>query len=182
MPNFLSFIKSRQFIKHLLIYISIIGLIIWLLVIWLANFTSHGKKINVPNFLGKKIENLDAFISDKNLNYLIIDSVYDTKSANGSVYKQEPEPNTDVKEGRTIYLYTTTKIPPSILMPKLIDRSLRQAISMITSYGLKLGTIKYIPDQCVNCILEQIVKNKDDIRTINFKNEKFKTMSNLMQT
>jgi beta-lactam-binding protein with PASTA domain len=127
----------------------------------LSNFTSHGQKVKVPDFTGKKIENLDEFVSDKSVSYLIIDSVYDTKTASGTVIRQEPEPASEVKEGRTIYLYVTTKLPPSILMPKLIDRSLRQAMSMITSYGLKLGNIKYIPDQCVNCILGQQIKGKN---------------------
>jgi beta-lactam-binding protein with PASTA domain len=43
------------------------------------------------------------------------------------------------------------------MMPKLIDRSLRQATSMIESYGLKIGRVNFINDPCVNCILKQLM-------------------------
>jgi beta-lactam-binding protein with PASTA domain len=76
------------------------------------------------------------------------------------VVKQEPEPNEQVKDNRTIYLYVTSILPPSIEMPKLVDRSLRQAAAMIITYGLKLGKTKFVPDQCANCVLDQLVKGK----------------------
>lgn len=136
------------------------GLLIWCLLTWLGSTTNHGKTIKVPDFNGVKIAALDNFIVDKKVRYLVIDSIYDIKSPKGVVVKQEPEPNAEVKEGRTIYLYVTSILPPSIQMPKLIDRSLRQAATMITTYGLKLGKTQFITDQCANCILDQLVKGK----------------------
>ena len=128
---------------------------------WLNTTTKHGEAIKVPDFNGVKIADLDKFVEDKNVRYLVIDSIYDVKSAPGTVVKQEPEPNAEVKENRIIFLYVTSILPPSIEMPKLIDRSLRQATSMISSYGLKLNpNIKYVADQCANCVLDQFVKGK----------------------
>jgi beta-lactam-binding protein with PASTA domain len=86
--------------------------------------------------------------------------LYSPKAAKGIVVKQEPEPNELVKDNRTIYLYVTSLMPPSILMPKLVDRSLRQATAMIASYGLRLGKQTYTADECSNCILDQLVKGK----------------------
>jgi beta-lactam-binding protein with PASTA domain len=57
-------------------------------------------------------------------------------------------------------LYVTSVLPPSIQMPQLVDRSLRQAIAMISTYGFKLGKIQFVADQCANCVLEQLVKGK----------------------
>ena len=136
------------------------GILIWSLLSWLSSTTNHGETIKVPDFTNIKIAELDKFISGKNIRYLVIDSIYDTKAKPGVVIKQEPEPNAEVKEGRTIYLYVTSILPPSIQMPKLVDRSLRQGAAMITTYGLKLGRTKFVPDQCANCILEQLVKGK----------------------
>ncbi len=97
----------------------------------------------------------------KNLSYLVIDSVWDAKAKKGTVIRQEPEANAEVKEGRTVYLYVTSSQPPTVQMPKLIDRSLRQAIAMIHTYGFKLdNNIQYKADQCANCVLEQLVKGK----------------------
>ncbi len=154
------FLKSKTFFKHLSIYIVFIALLCWIVITWLGSFTSHGKTIKVPDFSGIKIAELDKFTADKNLRYLVIDSVYEAKAPKGTVIKQEPEPNSEVKEGRIVYLYVTSIKPPSIQMPKLIDRSLRQAVVMISSYGFKLGKIEYVSDQCANCVLDQLVKGK----------------------
>ena len=154
------FIKSKTFFLHLTIYVVSLALLIWLVISSLGSYTSHGKTIKVPDFKGLKVADLDKFSADKNLRYLIIDSIYNAKAPKESVIKQEPEFNTEVKEGRIIYLYVTTKLPPSIQMPKLIDRSLRQAVAMVSTYGLKLGKIEFVPDQCANCVLDQRAKGK----------------------
>lgn len=154
------FLKSKTFLKHIIIYIVVMGLLIWSLLSWLGSTTNHGETIKVPDFTNIKIAELDKFVADKSIRYLVIDSIYDTKTKPGIVVKQEPEPNAEVKEGRTIYLYVTSILPPSIQMPKLVDCSLRQAAAMIVTYGLKLGKTKFIPDQCANCVLDQLVKGK----------------------
>jgi len=154
------FLKSKTFFKNLSIYIISIALLIWILITWLSSYTGHNKIVKVPDFSKMKVAELDNFIADKDLRYMVIDSIYDPKAAKGAVIRQEPEPNAEVKSGRIIYLYITSLLPPSIQMPKLIDRSLRQAVTMISTYGFKLGSINYVPDQCANCVLEQLVKGK----------------------
>ena len=160
LKGLLQFLKSKTFLKHLTIYSVSVSLLCWLVISWLGNTTNHGEVIKVPDFSGLGLKELDKFVADKNLHYLVIDSLYDTKAKKGVVIKQEPEANEEVKEGRTIYLYVTSVLPPSIQMPKLIDRSLRQAAAMIVTFGLKLGKSKFVPDQCANCVLEQLVKGK----------------------
>ncbi len=161
LKNIFKFIKTKTFLKHLIFYLLLIGILFWIIISWLGSYTSHNVTVKVPSFSGIKLGELDSFISDKNIRYLIIDSIYDTKSAPGVVVKQEPEANSEVKAGRTIYLYVTSVMPPSVTMPKLVDRSLRQATAMITSYGLKIGGQKFVPDQCSNCVLQQLVKGRN---------------------
>jgi beta-lactam-binding protein with PASTA domain len=157
----IQFLKSKTFFKHLAIYIVSIVLICWIIISWLGHTTNHGESVTVPDFSGVKLAELDKFVSDKNLRYLVIDSIYDTKAPKGAVLKQEPEAGAKVKENRTIYLYVTSILPPSIQMPKLIDRSLRQAAAMISTFGLKLKLpIQFRSDQCANCVLEQKVKGE----------------------
>jgi beta-lactam-binding protein with PASTA domain len=156
----LEFIKSKTFLKHLLFYIIAVALVCWIISFWLGSYTSHGVYIKVPDFTGVKLADLDKFVSDKQVKYLVIDSIYDTKAPQGTVIKQEPLPKEEVKDGRTIYLYVNLVMPPSLQMPKLIDRSLRQAAAMLTTYGLKLGKVEYKADQCANCVLEQKIKGK----------------------
>lgn len=160
MTPFFQFLKTKLFLKHLILAVISVGLLFWITFKLLGNYTLHGETIAVPSFTGLKLNELDKFIEGKELNYLIIDSVYDTKSPKGIVIKQEPEANTNVKENRTIYLYVTAILPPQVEMPKLEDKSLRQALAMIESYGLKIGKINPIPDQCTNCVLKQLVKGR----------------------
>jgi beta-lactam-binding protein with PASTA domain len=156
----ISFLKSRTFFKHLAIYVVSLALLFWIIGAWLRSTTNHGETVKVPDFSGLKLSELDNFVNGKQLQYLVIDSIYDTKSKKGVVVKQEPEIGAEVKEGRTVYLYVTSILPPRIEMPKLVDRSLRQASAMITTFGLKMGKIQFRPDQCANCVLEQMANGK----------------------
>lgn len=154
------FIKSKAFLKHLGVYVLLLAILFWIVISWLGSYTSHNVTVKVPSFNGLHLSELDGFVEDKNVRYLIIDSIYDPKAARGVVVRQEPEQDSDVKAGRTIYLYVTSTMPPSVIMPKLVDRSLRQATAMILSYGLRLGKIRFAPDECSNCVLEQLVKGR----------------------
>lgn len=156
--DIVQFIKSKAFFKNLAIFIVLFSIICWVILRWLASYTNHGETVSVPDFSGLKIDKLDQFIEGKHVRYQIIDSLYDPKSPRGVVVRQEPEPKAAVKEDRTIYLYVTSLLPPRVIMPKLIDRSLRQATAMIASYGLKVGKITHTPDECSNCVLEQLSK------------------------
>ncbi|MEO6883811.1 MAG: PASTA domain-containing protein [Bacteroidia bacterium] len=157
----IDFIKSKTFFKHLALAIVLVSVLLWGVLQILDTYTLHNQSITVPDFSGLKTQEIDHFISDKNLHYTVIDSVYDAKSPKGIVIKQEPEKGIQVKKGRTIYLYVTSILPPQIEMPKLTDQSLRQAASVIETYGLKMGKIKYVPDVCANCILKQLNNGKE---------------------
>ncbi len=154
------FIKSKAFLKNLVIYVILLTVICWGVLAWLASFTRHGETVTVPDFKGIKLAELDKFVADKHIRYQIIDSLYDPKSPKGVVVRQEPEPKALVKDNRIIYLYVTSLLPPGVIMPKLVDRSLRQATAMLASYGLKLGKVTHMPDECSNCVLEQLVKGR----------------------
>ena len=160
MKNFFIFLKSKLFFKHLAISISCLMVFIGCLIKVLDFYTNHGVTAEVPNFKGIEISKLDNFIEGKNIRFLIIDSIYSPEETPGIVVKQDPEAKTLVKHNRIIYLYVTSSQAPQILMPKLVDRSERQAVFMIESYGLKLGTIKEITGECKGCVLQQLFNGK----------------------
>lgn len=154
------FLKIKRFGIHFIISLAIGFLILWGVFKSLGSFTHHGETISVPDFSGLKMEELDKFISGKQLRYEIIDSVYDSQVKGGTVVKQDPEKNSSVKQNRTIYLTVSSKLPPLIKMPNLVDASMRQALALLDSYGLKAGKREYRPDPCVNCVLAQTMKGK----------------------
>ena len=161
MKGFFTFLKSKQFFLHFGIALVSILITLWILVKLLNSYTQHGETVEVPDFKGKTIAELNGFIDGKDLRYLIIDSLYAPKEKPGVVIRQDPETKTQVKRNRTIYLYVTGLLPPQVVMPKLIDRSERQAILMLESYGLKTGKITQVAGDCNGCVLGQFVKGKE---------------------
>lgn len=161
MSDFLEYIRSKLFFKHLALSIVCLAIVLWILFKLLAVYTHHGETSEVPDFKGKTIAELDQFVADKNIGYTIIDSVYSPEEKPGIVIKQDPEPKSLVKHNRIIYLYVTSTQAPQMTMPKLVDRSTRQALFMIESYGLKIGKITEIAGDCKGCVLKQFFNGKE---------------------
>jgi eukaryotic-like serine/threonine-protein kinase len=155
MGDFFRFLKTKDFWKHAGLAIVSIVLILFLLTRWLSSYTHHGEYVEVPDFKGQSIKTLSNFVKDKNIAYQIIDSIYNPKEQAGIVIRQDPSAKSKVKHNRIVYLYVTGVLPPSISMPKLIDRSERQARLIIESYGLKVGKVKTKEADCNGCVLAQ---------------------------
>jgi eukaryotic-like serine/threonine-protein kinase len=159
MGQFFSFLKTKSFFLHLTISLISVVLVLFILIKSLSSFTDHGEKIEVPDFIDKQIPELDAMVADKDMQYLIVDSIYDPSKKPGVVIKQDPPPASGVKHNRTVYLYVTSMVAPQMLMPKLVDRSERQARLLILSYGLKIGKIITKSSDCNGCVIAQMHKD-----------------------
>jgi len=159
--SFLSFIKSRFFWKHTFIALIVTVVLIWLLLRFLSAYTRHGSYITVPDFKGVRIEALDDFSSDNDVEYLINDSLYDYSLTKGTVAMQDPAPGSKVKKNRKVYLTVVALKPEQVNMPNLIDLTMRQATSMLETYGLKTGSLTYVPDIAHNAVLRQKYKGTD---------------------
>lgn len=154
-----AFLKSRTFLINLAIAIIALPLVFWMIFAWMGSYTHHNDFVLVPDFKDLKIGQLETFVEDKKVDYVIIDSLWDPKLQKGIVVKQDPDPGDKVKEGRKVYLYVTSLRPPTISMPKLEDMSLRQAMAVCESYGL-IGVGVGVADPCDGCIVKQLYKNK----------------------
>lgn len=161
MSGILSFFKSKQFFIHFALAVVTLVVIFFLIIKWLSAYTDHGEYVDVPDFTGVEVKTLENFIKDKEVAFEIVDSVYDPKEKPGIVLRQEPEPNSQVKHNRTVYLYVTGMVAPQIKMPKLVDRSERQARLIIETYGLKTGSVTEKKADCNGCVLAQLVNGKE---------------------
>lgn len=159
--SYFKFIRTRTFFVHLFLAGACALLVLWGGFKLFGVYTKHGVTVPVPDFTGQPVFGLDEFVADKKVRYQIIDSIYDPKEKPGTILRQDPEKETQVKENRVIYLYVTSVLPPLIEMPKLVDRSLRQAIAMIESYGLQANPPTYVADACKNCVLKQLHNGKE---------------------
>ena len=100
----LEIIKDKKLYKHfLLAIITLVFLFLgWLK--YLDYYTMHDKYIKVPDFNSILITKLDSIVEANNIRYEIIDSIFDRSRVKGIVVNQAPEPFTDVKKNRKIYL------------------------------------------------------------------------------
>ncbi len=153
--DFREFVKSKLFVRQLLYAIAASIVIIWGAMKLLDAYTRHGRTITVPDLLGQYEPDIGTLLSDSQLEYMINDSIFSDEGPKGSVFSQDPPPGTKVKRGRTIYLTTIAVMPEMVPMPNLSDLSLRQAISILTAYGLKPGQLEYRPDIAQNAVLQQ---------------------------
>ena len=159
--DFIQFIKTSSFWKNAAIAFFVSVFLVVGVIQLMAFSTRQGEKIKLPNLLNVELKQVPKMLQGININYLVIDSVYNPKEKPGIVIRQIPEAGEFVKANRFVYLYITTVTPPKLQMPKLIDRSLRQASFMIESYGLKLGKVRYVSNPCKHCVLRQFFKGRE---------------------
>ena len=128
---------------------------------WLKSYTHHGKYITVPDFSSLQYNEVDDYAKQRDLKAVIIDSIYDNSKVKGSVVSQDPLPNSLVKQNRKIYLTIVSLSKEMIKMPDLKDLTLRQAVATLETYGLKSGTLTYIPHIAVNAVLKQEYRGRE---------------------
>ena len=154
------FIRSKAFLINFGSAILFSLLVIWGVFKFIDSYTLHGETISVPSLEGLSISEVEKILEEKNLRYTILDSIYLPGEEKGVVLEQNPSPNDLVKENRNIYITTSKIVPPKVSMPNVVDMSQRLAIAKVESYGLKVKT-KYIPSECVNCVLRQEINGKE---------------------
>ncbi len=163
--SFKRILKAENYydvLRHigLMIAVTFLLLLVFFLII-LPIITKHGESITVPDITGLAYDDLDEFLTDRNLRFEAnTDSGYSSEYPPLTVLKQYPEGGQKVKENRKIYITLNAKNPPNIKMPRLIDGSLKNAEIVLESYGLIRGHIAYKPDPAQNAVLQQLFNGK----------------------
>jgi len=119
----------------------------------LGYYTRHGSGIPVPKLKGLTIDKAMDILKEQGFGYKI-DSVYVQDVAPGTIVEQDPDPGTNVKENRVIYLTMVTLQAPNVALPDLEQSNYREAIATISNYGLKVGDTTYRSDIARDRILE----------------------------
>jgi len=159
--NFVQFITTRRFLKHLAYSVLLTIVIVWITLLFVKMYTRHEQVAVTPNYTGLQMDQVNSLESSKDFAILIVDSIYDYTKKPGSVISQDPLPGTKVKPGRNIYLSLVSFVPEQVSMPALVDLSLRQAKALLQTYGLKLGGMRIIPDIAENAVLKVSVGGKE---------------------
>ncbi|WP_410221451.1 PASTA domain-containing protein [Pedobacter sp.] len=152
MGNFTRYIKTKSFRNNIIAAICTVVALLLIAFFSLRFYTKHGQGLNVPQLKGLRIDQAIQKLEEMGLRYEI-DSVYMMDKPPGIVTDQDPEAETFVKDNRTIYLTINTSTAPNVKFPEVEEKSLREAKSIIESFGLKLGDTTYKPDIARDVVL-----------------------------
>ncbi len=156
----IKFFISKTFFKHLVIAIVLVVLLTWLTVKIIDIYTHHGERLEVPDLTGIQIARAGDFDTKGYFNFVVIDSVYDDHFEKGAIVLQDPPPGSKVKRDRKIYVTIVAIQPEQVIMPDLVDLSLRQALNELYSSGLKLNKLEYVPNFAKNAVLAQMFEEE----------------------
>lgn len=147
--------------KHFGLIILLYLFIVTVTVFYLDSYTNHGQRIDVPNLIGKNVNSVKGQLEDLELQYEVLDSIYDPSKPEGTIIDQDPDPTSismvPVKEGRIIRLRVSKK-SRLVEMPSLVDKSERFAESILENRGLKCRIQYRATTEADGAVLEQLYK------------------------
>jgi eukaryotic-like serine/threonine-protein kinase len=139
-------LTSRRFLKHIILMFLAFIAFLWLTLKFLNIYTNHGKNYIVEDYTGLKLEEVITNPTNRNFEFVIIDSIFDNDKEKGSIVSQTPLPNSNVKKHRKIYLTIVASQPEMVPCPNLQDLTVRQATTVLETYGIRVGKIEFVPD------------------------------------
>lgn len=165
MKKFFRFLISWPFLLNLLGVIVIWILALWGTFSWIKSYGKFDQSVDVPNFIGKHIEDLDLFVQKKSVDYEVFDSVYVKGAEPGTVVSQVPSPTDSsgmpAKPGRKVKLTVVPLVPKEIAMPNLVDKSKFIAVKVLQSLDLRYKEeFEYAPAG-KNFVLQQRYKGRE---------------------
>ncbi len=164
--QFISFLKSKTFLKNVLYYVIFVLVVVFGLSLFLSFYARKGDTVEVPDFVGKQlnIQDIDLFLEDIPLEYEVVETVFRTDLPEGTIFFQQPGPTKStgmmVKRGRSIKLRVSTK-SKMVEMPDLAGKSsIRFAEQKLTNRGLKVVIEYTYSAEGKNQVLEQKYNGK----------------------
>jgi beta-lactam-binding protein with PASTA domain len=155
------FLASKEFFIQLAIAVLLIVVLVFVMMKWLNYTTNHGEEITVPDLSKLSVEVAEEKLSALDLEYVLLDTTeYQSDFPKFSVVKQDPIAGSKVKEGRKIYIKVNSDAYREVIMPDLIEQTLRQAEPTLLALGLKLGDKTYKPYLGKDMVLEMRYKGK----------------------
>ena len=150
----LHFFREKKFYLNLLIILLLCIFLLWLTFRLLDKYTRHDQVYTMPDFIGQDYHEVEHQYAH-DFHFFVTDSVYPKGQQPGSIYQQDPLPNSKIKKGRNVYIIIVAETPEKTTMPNLRNLSLRQAIGTLESAGLNVERLEYKSSPYKNAILDQ---------------------------
>ncbi|MBI9042154.1 PASTA domain-containing protein [Lutibacter sp.] len=162
----IQFIKSKTFLKQLILALVAFLIFAVAVVQWLKFSTNHNQKIEVPNLEKMSLNEAEIVLQNIDLNLEVIDSAsFNPEYPAKSVIEQSPEAGQFVKENRKIYLTLNPSRYPNIEMPDLYGKTKRQALSQLLAIGFRVDTSAVYVKDIAKDVVRGLLLNGNLIKT-----------------
>jgi eukaryotic-like serine/threonine-protein kinase len=165
-------IRFKKILKPSII-IVLIGLILFFLFdsLVMPLYVQRGKTTKVPDVIGLTLEDAKQKIIEAGLDPKEAEYKNDKRYKIGTVTMQNPMAESEVKQGRGVYL-TISGGEELVDVPNLKGKSVREAVFNLEKFNLKLGSISYEPSEEIfaNTIIRQEILPGLKIRSGNLIN------------
>lgn len=138
-------ILNNIYVKNLIAIALTLLILVFVALWWLDDYTQHGKSVVIPDVKGMQVDTAGPIFANSQLQYEVVDSIFDQNLTPGSIVETIPPIGSRVKEGRIIFLTTNSITSKQLVVPEVIDFSQRQAIAILKSAGFEQINVKSVP-------------------------------------
>ena len=151
---------TNTYVKNILLMLVIFVALIFIVLFALNSYTKHNESVAVPSVKGLQVEDAIGILRSSNLNYEIVDSIYQAEGTPGSILEQIPKADSKVKKERSIYLIIKAKSQQLVEIPSLEDFSRRQAEAQLNALGFTRIVVEEVPSAYKGIVLSVSYKGK----------------------
>lgn len=162
--------KITELLKSRPLYIKAAGvvggcvLILFLLDVWIMPaYTNYDEGVTVPDVSRLSLQEAQSLLSSYGLRHEVTERRSNTAYPANYVIDQTPSPAEIVKPNRKVYLTVNTVNTPQVVVPKVVNLSLRNARIQLQNYGLEMGTVSFESSRFKSSVLRQSVAAGDTV-------------------
>lgn len=160
----------KQILTNKFLYISIAGIctagILTILLIdnWIMPaYTNYNEGVTVPDLTKLSLDEAQSLLEQYGLRHEILDRRAHSAYPAGYIIDQAPSPRQIVKPNRKVYLTVNTDARPTVVVPDVVDMSLRNARIQLENSGLEVGVISMESGRFRNTVLRQSISPADTV-------------------
>lgn len=149
------FLTSPSFFKNAALALVIIIVFVVGVMKFLSVATNHGEEIPVPNLSKMSVEKAEERLNDIDLEFHLLDTMdYNPAYPPYSIVEQDPLAGVTVKDGRKVYVKINAGGYSRVVLPEMVQKTYRQALSTLRALGLQEGDVKYVEYMAKDVVLE----------------------------
>lgn len=127
------------------ISVTLIVFMLWVVLMdWIVMpmYTQRGQEKELPDVTDISYESAKALLESQGFRIVKDRVKHDSNYPVGTIIFQNPDPYTKVKKGRRIYV-TVSSGEPTVLVPRVVGASERDAEFQLNKAGLTFGQVRY---------------------------------------